>query len=459
MGITSSNKQIDQSRIDCDGSLQVSLALSAAPDIISNPTDIVLILDRSGSMAGSPLANLKEGAKAFIDILSESTGGAPDSIGSGSRIGIVSFADTATADTQLITSVEDLKNAVDSLSAGGNTNHAAAFTKASELFDPMSSNARVMVMFTDGKTTAGPPPTPVADAAKADGVIIYCIGLVGSGGINVATLELWASQPPASYVLVTPDDADLEALFRELAQNISKTGATDIVIDEVVAPDFLIVSMSSPTKGTATMLDSRTIQWKISELGVSANEGAALDFRVRHISQEPGVKAVNASITYSDSEGNTVVFPDPQVTVECAVVVVPEACPKPVDFDVERCQDAVVIDAGDVYLESTGRIVQLDAVVKQVCPGKEVALAILLSELDENGQEHQRGMKAFTLPAHNYPTCRDVVVRCVKFVVPEGTGDDGDPNSLCRVRRFRARLIAHNVNTDYACCQSDVTVL
>ena len=99
MGITSSNKQIDVQRIDCDGTLQVTLGLSAAPDITSNPTDIVLILDRSGSMAGSALANLKLGVNTFIDILSESTGGAPDSIGSGSRIGIVSFADTATANT------------------------------------------------------------------------------------------------------------------------------------------------------------------------------------------------------------------------------------------------------------------------------------------------------------------------------------------------------------------------
>ena len=40
MGITSSNKQIDRQRIGCDDSLQVSLALSAAPDIASNPTDI-----------------------------------------------------------------------------------------------------------------------------------------------------------------------------------------------------------------------------------------------------------------------------------------------------------------------------------------------------------------------------------------------------------------------------------
>ena len=78
----------------------MTLALTAAPDIISNPTDIVLVLDRSGSMAGTPLANMKTGAKTFIGIIEEATGGTQDGqIGSGSRIGIVSFADTAIANT------------------------------------------------------------------------------------------------------------------------------------------------------------------------------------------------------------------------------------------------------------------------------------------------------------------------------------------------------------------------
>ena len=131
MGITNSNKQIDVTQIDCDGTLKVTLALSAAPDIAANPTDIVLVLDRSGSMAGSPLANMKVGANTFIDIIDEATDGAQDgTIGSGSHIGIVSFANTATANTQLITSVETLKAAVDGLTAGGSTNHADAFTKA-----------------------------------------------------------------------------------------------------------------------------------------------------------------------------------------------------------------------------------------------------------------------------------------------------------------------------------------
>ena len=119
MGITNSNKVINAERIDCDGSLKVTLALTAAPDIITNPTDITLVLDRSGSMTGTPLANMKTGAKTFIDIISEATGGQPSGeIGSGSRIGIVSFSNTAVQNTQLITSVGTLKNAVDALAAG-----------------------------------------------------------------------------------------------------------------------------------------------------------------------------------------------------------------------------------------------------------------------------------------------------------------------------------------------------
>lgn len=63
MGLNNSNKTISIDRIDCSGSLKVTLALSASPDISSTPTDIVLVLDRSGSMSGSPLTNMKTARK------------------------------------------------------------------------------------------------------------------------------------------------------------------------------------------------------------------------------------------------------------------------------------------------------------------------------------------------------------------------------------------------------------
>ena len=181
MGVTNSNKVINTDHILCDGVLRVTLALTAAPDIVSNPTDIVLLLDCSGSMTGTPLADMKLGAKTFIDLIDEATDSNQDGqIGSGSQMGIVSFANTAVANTQLSTSVDTLKTAVDGLSAGGSTNHADAFAKAMGLFNPSSTNTKVMVMFTDGNTTAGAPPAPVAAAARSQGIIIYCIGLIGS---------------------------------------------------------------------------------------------------------------------------------------------------------------------------------------------------------------------------------------------------------------------------------------
>lgn len=278
-------------------------------------------------------------------------------------------------------------------------------------------------MFTDGNTTIGAPPAPVAAAARAQGIIIYCIGLIGSDGLDITALNDWATDPDASHVAVTPNAADLEELFAELA---------------------------------ATMLDAHSLQWNIAQLGVTSSESAVLDFFIRHVGQQTGTKLVNESITYSDKEGNVVSFPKPMVSVECDIVVYPEPCPEPVDLTVEGCQDSVLVDLGDVYLESQGRIIQMDVTIQNVCPGKRVTLAAILTEVDKDGMEHQRGMKAFTIPAHSAPVCRDVLVKCIKFVVPEDLSVSG--GAMCSPRKFKARFLANNIDTDYRCCESTMTL-
>lgn len=453
MGITNSNKELDLTQINCGESFKIRLSLTAEPDIVSNPVDIVLILDRSGSMTGSPLANLKSGAKTFIDIIDESTDGTQDGqIGGGSRIGIVSFASLATQDTQLITSVSDLKAAVDALVSGGETNHADAFTKALDLFDPTSTNAKVMVMFTDGQTTAGSDPNVVATEAKNQGVIIYSIGLSGNGGIDEQALRNWASDPDSAYVAITPDDEELEELFEDLAQNISKPGATNIVLRDVVSPCFRITSITSPTKGTGSIIDNTTVEWTIDELGVTQSEGAVFEFTVQHVGTCNGVIEVNEEITYTDTEGNVVSFPSPTINVVCDTVVYPETCPLPVDLTIDGCEDSIEFDAGELGMESLGRIIQLDVTLKNVCPNKRVALAVILNEVDQEGLEHKRGLKTMTIPAHTRESCQNVTVRCIKFVLPEDLDVTNNTDTMCNTRQFKARFIAHYIDNDFECC-------
>lgn len=451
MGITSSNKVVDRSEVGCDGVFQVTLALTAAPDIIENPTDIVLVLDRSGSMAGTPLAALKEGAKAFIDIIQEATddGSGSGDLGSGTRMGVVSFASSAVADTPMTASVAELKGAIDALDAGGSTNHGDAFAKATTLLETGSNPAKVMVLFTDGNTTAGPPPAPIAAQARDMGIIIYCIGLVGADGLDVGALNDWATDPDSVHVAIAPTPADLEQIFAELAANLTKPGATELKIVEQLNPDFEIVSIMTPAKGSVEQQSDTQLTWRMDALGVSGAESATLTFLVRHRGATGGVKKVNQSIQYSDAQGNVVEFPDPTVNVQCDLEVCVEPCPTPVEVVAEGCSDCVVVDVGEVQLGGQGRMLQLEVTIKDVCPHRRVALGVLLEEVGPDGRKESRGFKAYTIPAHTQAGCRDVRVTCIRFVVPEDVSLGG--NSLCDTRRFQVRVFAQEMDGGFCC--------
>ena len=451
MGITSSNKVVDRSEVGCDGEFQVTLALTAAPDIIENPTDLVLVLDRSGSMSGVPLAAMKEGSNTFIDIIQQATddGSGSGDLGSGTRMGVVSFSSTAVVDAPLTASVSQLKGAVDALTAGGSTNHGDAFSKATQLLEAGTNPVKVMVLFTDGNTTAGPPPAPIAAQARDKGIIIYCIGLVGSDGLDVSALNNWATDPDSVHVAIAPTPQDLEEIFAELAANLTKPGATDLKIVEQLNPDFEIVNIVTPAKGTVEQQSDTQLTWKMDSLGVSGVESATLAFRARHRGVTGGVKQVNQSIQYSDAQGNLVDFPDPTVNVKCDVVVCAEPCPTPVDVVAEGCSDLVVVDVGDVQLGGQGRIIQLELTVKDVCPNRRVALGVILEEVGPDGKTEPRGVKVFTLPAHTQPGCRDVQVQCIRFVVPEDVSLWG--KSLCDTRRFQVQVIAQAMDGEFRC--------
>lgn len=234
-----------------------------------------------------------------------------------------------------------------------------------------------------------------------------------------------------------------------------RAGATNIVIRDVVDPCFRILSARLPNHGTASLIDSQTVEWTIECLGDTEEETASLEFEVEHIGSCTGLVEVNSSVSYSDAEGHELEFPSPEIEIDCQVVTEAEACPVPRDLYIDSCDDVVELDAGDLYLGSLGRIMQLDVTLKNVCPGKAVALGVILSEVDEEGNEYRRGLKTLTIPAHDKSGCRDVLVRCIKFVLPEDTAPVSAPETLCSNRHFVARLISHYIDNDYSCCTDE----
>lgn len=455
MSISNPNKTVRSPIMSCTGTNTVTLSFDAAPELSTNPADIVLIMDRSGSMGGAPLAAAKSAAKQLVDTVAKASGSADGSaILNGSRLGIVSFADTATADLGLTGDVAALGTAIDALTAGGSTNHKAAFESGEAMLLPSASPRRIVIMFTDGVTTTGGDPVPVTQSIKASGMEIYCIGLT----TTPAPLILWASAPASTYVALAADTTQLDEAFSKVAGEVVLAGALDMKIEEVLNPDFKIVGIDPPSHGTAVLIDPQKLEWTAPAVGAAGAETATLSFEILHIGTDGGVKAVNDSITYSDRQGNSLTFPDPQVEVICTSIEIIEPCPEPENFTILGCQDTVITASQDALLSGLGRIVQIDTLVKNVCPNKRVAVAVVLSELDAQSVEHPRGLKTVLIPAQGGTSCQDIQLKCITFVLPEALDEIGRPDSICNPRRFSVRVFANYIDTDFVCCDAQTTV-
>lgn len=59
----------------------------------------------------------------------------------------------------------------------------------------------------------------------------------------------------------------------------------------------------------------------------------------------------------------------------------------------------------------------------------------ILTEVDAQDNEYDCGAKTIVIPIHTQPRCWDVIVWCIKFVLPEELDMSGSPN-LLRDERF-----------------------
>jgi tight adherence protein B len=171
--------------------------------LISNGLDIILVIDRSGSMAGDAMNETKKAAIGFITSM-------PPEV----SIGLVSFGSNVTLDVELTGDRDRLSAAISTIKAEGRTALNDAVVFAATQF-ASTTKRRVIVLLSDGGDSASSATLEEAVAATS-GIRVEIIEIKTSDTNRDALDQLAAPQ----IVRSTPNPAELDELYASVAQSL-----------------------------------------------------------------------------------------------------------------------------------------------------------------------------------------------------------------------------------------------
>ena len=318
---TASKKDLEKGR-----SADVTLTVNANGFTTVDKTDVVLVLDRSSSMDGTPMENTKTAAKDLIELL------ITDKTKDNTRAAIVTYGSnllTSYTSDSLTNDVTTLKKTIDSIPSSINnegTNVHAGLLKAEELLRSSGTDTqKIIILLSDGEPTfylgsnnkrcgfgrsdrpdyslgctvnGNNRPSTVADAEattiKNSGTKIYTVGF--RSGADMTFLGNIASTPTEKYSYTASDYEGLKETFKKIVNDFT-TVATDAIVTDIVPAGFQIKEGTLPAVATAieNKDGTTTITWKIGDIKSTATN--SLTYTVEAKKGEYGSMYTNVSAT------------------------------------------------------------------------------------------------------------------------------------------------------------------
>lgn len=140
---------------------------------VSGERNVVLTLDVSGSMSGTPLEETKKASSKFINTVLEQD----------ASIGVVTYDDESYMASDFSTDKASLQSIVSGLYDGGGTNIEAGLRNAQSMLERTNAKKKIIVLMSDGEPNDGLVDEELIEYAaeiKKTGTIIYTIGFFES---------------------------------------------------------------------------------------------------------------------------------------------------------------------------------------------------------------------------------------------------------------------------------------
>lgn len=272
-----------------------------------NPIDLVLILDRSGSMDGTPFSKAKEAAKTIVDLILPQD-----------RCAVIDFENYATLRQGLTSDKELLKQVINGLGSGGGTSIDAGIARGIQLIDSVVEPDRqsVFMLLSDGGSNES---SAVAQAnlAAEKGITIFTLGL---GGVNERLLKNIASITRGAY-RYSPTPNELIDMMTEIAGEIFDTSGKNIVVETTIPANGLNVREESivPVPSSVITDDSgnKLITWNYDRLIMGQERYVNITLEGENLLSDTVVQiAKNTKITYYDANNTLMEIKLPDVNLE-----------------------------------------------------------------------------------------------------------------------------------------------